>query len=321
MKMTTRILTTRAVKKELLATTMLTTLAMSPVSLALAQTAPVQELPTVELTATGQAAQTQPAPEQAPPQKPFSQPLPENIPAVVETVTADEIRQDINAVTSTDTLKYLPSIDLRTRYEGEQNPMIGFRTTSQDTPAQSLIYADGILLSNLLGNYYYYPPVTQMVTPNEISRVDVIYGPFSALYPGNSYGGIVTFSTRMLISSRPTWRRSGLRSILIFMIATVDNFSLAIGDRYNAFSFWLTYDHVTSDSQPLEYANFSPTAPYYGIQGLAVGGGVPYTFPCVKVVPGTSCGSGVVLGPDNNYTGQQDLGKLKLAMISRQRCV
>jgi uncharacterized iron-regulated membrane protein len=58
--------------------------------------------------------------------------------------------------------------------------LIGFRTTSQDTPAQSLVYADGILLSNLLGNYYLYPPFTQMVTPNEISRVDVIYGPFSA---------------------------------------------------------------------------------------------------------------------------------------------
>ncbi len=153
-------------------------------------------LPPVEVTAAG-GARTGASDGGGDPEKPFSQPLPQNIPAVIETVTAKEIRQDINAVTSTNTLKYLPSIDLRTRYEGEQNPMIGFRTTSQDTPAQSLIYADGILLSNLLGNYYFYAPVTQMVTPNEISRVDVIYGPFSALYPGNSYGGIVTFSTRM----------------------------------------------------------------------------------------------------------------------------
>jgi TonB-dependent Receptor Plug Domain len=191
-----------AIRRQFLATTMLTALGAAAVALgppALAQTGdqPAPEsggptaLPPVEVSgALGGAGG-------APPPAPFSQPLPENIPAVVETVTANEIRQDINAVTSTDTLKYLPSIDLRTRYEGEQNPMIGFRTTSQDTPAQSLVYADGIRLSNLLGNYYFYPPVTQMVTPNEISRVDVIYGPFSALYPGNSYGGVVTFSTRM----------------------------------------------------------------------------------------------------------------------------
>jgi hypothetical protein len=82
-------------------------------------------LPPVEVTAAG-GARTGASDGGGDPEKPFSQPLPQNIPAVIETVTAKEIRQDINAVTSTDTLKYLPSIDLRTRYEGEQNPMIGF---------------------------------------------------------------------------------------------------------------------------------------------------------------------------------------------------
>ena len=36
-----------------------------------------------------------------------------------------------------------------------------------------------------------------MVTPEEIERVDVMYGPFSAAYPGNSAGAVVDYVTRM----------------------------------------------------------------------------------------------------------------------------
>jgi TonB-dependent Receptor Plug Domain len=144
-------------------------------------------------------------------------------------------------------------------------PMIGFRTTSQDTPAQSLIYADGILLSNLLGNYYFYAPVTQMVTPNEISRADVIYGPFSALYPGNSSGGIVTFSTRMPDQFEAHLAAKGFDQRFDLYKSDGwfpgDNFSVAIGNRYNAFSFWLTYDHVTAPSQPFNSPMFQHKRP------------------------------------------------------------
>jgi iron complex outermembrane recepter protein len=143
--------------------------------------------------------------------------------------------------------------------------MIGFRTTSQDTPAQSLIYADGILLSNLLGNYYFYAPVTQMVTPNEISRADVIYGPFSALYPGNSSGGIVTFSTRMPDQFEAHLAAKGFDQRFDLYKSDGwfpgDNFSVAIGNRYNAFSFWLTYDHVTAPSQPFNSPMFQHKRP------------------------------------------------------------
>jgi len=92
--------------------------------------------------------------------KPFSGSfVPASVARVAPTasITHQEITTTVNAITSTDTIKYLPSIDLRLRYEGEQNPMIGWRTVSQDTPAQSLVYVDGILVSNLLGNYYCTP--------------------------------------------------------------------------------------------------------------------------------------------------------------------
>ena len=41
-----------------------------------------------------------------------------------------------------------------------------------------------------------------MVTPEEIERVDVMYGPFSAAYPGGSVGAVVDYQTRMPDKSR-----------------------------------------------------------------------------------------------------------------------
>ena len=53
-------------------------------------------------------------------------------------MTAKQINEQINAITAAEVVKYLPSIDIRERFYGDQNPMIGFRTVTQDTPAQSL---------------------------------------------------------------------------------------------------------------------------------------------------------------------------------------
>jgi iron complex outermembrane recepter protein len=256
--------------------------------------------------ASGQTGAGQTAPGGAS-QAPFSNPLPANIPAVIETVTAQQFQTQTNAITATDTIKYLPSIDLRTRYEGEQNSMIGFRTVSEDTPAQSLVYVDGMLVSNLLGNYYYYPPVTQMATPNEIARVDVIYGPFSALYPGNSYGGVLTFTTRMPDKLEIHVATKGFDQQ--FNLYDTNqwypgwNGSLAVGDRFKDFSFWFTYDHLTTHSQPLEYAALLPTTGAF--MPLATTGGSPWVSPIGQ--------AGLIAGANNIYTQDQGLYKLKLA--------
>ena len=62
------------------------------------------------------------------------------------------------------------------------------------------MFADGIQLSNLLGNGVgglSFPPRWGLVTPEEIARVDVMYGAFSAAYSGNSVGAVVDHQTRM----------------------------------------------------------------------------------------------------------------------------
>ena len=53
---------------------------------------------------------------------------------------------------------------------------------------------DGYLISNFLGRFD--GPRWNMITPEAIARVDVLYGPFSAIYPGNSIGTTVVTSER-----------------------------------------------------------------------------------------------------------------------------
>lgn len=126
---------------------------------------------------------------------------PAQIPATMEGLSARQIEEQVNASDSEDALKYLPSLLVRKRYIGDYNhAILSSRASGTGNSARSAVYADGILLSNFLGNGVSglgFPPRWGMVTPDEIERVDVMYGPFSAAYPGNSVGAVVDYTTRM----------------------------------------------------------------------------------------------------------------------------
>src|SRR3954467_13273472 len=127
--------------------------------------------------------------------------LPTQIPTTMEGITRAQIEQSINATDSEDALKYFPSLLVRKRYIGDYNhAVLSSRASGTGNSARSAVYADGILLSNFLGNGVgglTFPPRWGLVTPEEIDRVDVMYGPFSAAYPGNSVGAVVDYLTRM----------------------------------------------------------------------------------------------------------------------------
>ena len=128
--------------------------------------------------------------------------LPTQIPTTIEGVTREQIAQTINATDSEDALKYLPSLLVRKRYIGDYNhAVLSSRASGTGNSARSMVYADGMLLSNYLGNGAAYAPRWGLVTPEEIERVDVLYGPFSAAYAGNSVGAVVDYVTHM--SSSP----------------------------------------------------------------------------------------------------------------------
>src|SRR3954471_18756233 len=115
-----------------------------------------------------------------------------------EGLDAARIDETVNAVNVEDMLRYLPSLLVRKRHIGDTQAPLATRTSGVGASARSLIYADGILLSALIGNNNSTAsPRWGMVSPGEIARIDVIYGPFEAAYPGNSIGAVVNLTTRM----------------------------------------------------------------------------------------------------------------------------
>lgn len=182
-----------------------------------------------------------------------------NHPAAVETYTRQQIQDSINTTTSQQTLKYLPSFQVRERYIGDRNGPIATRTTGTLSSAQTLLYADGVLLSNLLGNSFGFAPRWGLVSPEEIESVNILYGSFSALYAGNSMGGVISLNTRM-----PT-KFEAHASAQAFaqnfeLYGTDETFkgnheTASIGNKINDLSFLLTADRLDTTSQPMQFAN------------------------------------------------------------------
>ncbi len=187
-------------------------------------------------------------------------------PAVVETFTAQQIEQSVNIMTSAEALKYLPSLEVRERYIGDRNGIVSTRTTGTVSSAQSMVFADDLLISNLLGNSYNYPPRWGLVAPSEIERVDVIYGPFSALYPGNSLGGVITLETKM--PTQLEFHLAATGALEDFKLYGADehngsgDLSFGAGDRWGPFAVWVDYDHLNAEGHPMSFstANLSTKA-------------------------------------------------------------
>ncbi|HEX7933269.1 MAG TPA: TonB-dependent receptor [Paraburkholderia sp.] len=186
-----------------------------------------------------------------------------NLPASVETVTRDQFA-NWNVVNTEDVLKYMPNLAVRKRFIGDLNSIIAVRGTSNTQSARGLVYADGLLLSNLLGNSYTFPPRWSMVFPDEIQQVDVIYGPYSALYPGNSLGATVLISTRM---PKKFEAEADVKAFTqhFSLYGVNQNFngsqaSASIGDRIGKFSYLLGVNHLENTSQPLQFATLAKSS-------------------------------------------------------------
>ena len=102
----------------------------------------------------------------------------------------------INAINVEDLMKYAPNFFVRKRYIGDANGVPGFRGTHSTQSARTLVMVDGFLLSNFLGNSFGFPPKWGVVGPGEVAQYDIVYGPYSSRYIGNSIGGIVSISTK-----------------------------------------------------------------------------------------------------------------------------
>ena len=189
----------------------------------------------------------------------------ENAPATRASIDASTIAATVNAVSIEDTIKYLPSLLVRKRNIGDTQAPLATRTTGLGASARTLIYADGALLSALIGNNNTNAsPRWSIVSPQEVERIDVLYGPFSAAYPGNSIGAVVNITTRLpdkleatinAASNLQTFDQYGTHRTLPSY-----QFGATLGDRLGPIALFGSYDHVDSKAQPLLYVTAAANA-------------------------------------------------------------
>jgi iron complex outermembrane receptor protein len=146
------------------------------------------------------------------------------------------------------------------------------------------------------------------VTPEEIERADVMYGPFSAAYPGNSVGAVVDYVTRM-----PTQFEGHAKVVasqqkfdLYNSHETDDAYqaSASLGSKSGAWSWWLGLNHTDSQGQPLVMATKAISTTAAGANPVANG--------AVYGLDKTNT-PWYILGTNTQYHTVQDHTKLKLA--------
>lgn len=185
--------------------------------------------------------------------------LPANVPASTESITAKQIAESVNSVSSSGALMYLPSVHVRERFIGDVNGGLAMRMYGVNSSAQTIVYADGLLLSNFLNNSCCPGPRWGMVSQHAIDRVDVIYGPFSALYPGNSIGGVVLMSTHMP-SKLEAHAQLDAFTQNFKLYGTDDDFNgqhaaVTLGNKIGDWSFWLSVDRLDNRSHPTDFTS------------------------------------------------------------------
>ncbi len=219
-----------------------------------------------------------------------------------------------NVTESSDALKYAPNMQVRKRYIGDPNAVISGRNAGTLQSARSLVYADGLLLSNLMTNGWDGAPRWGMVAPQEIGAVDVLYGPYSALYPGNSLG------TTVLIHTLLPRQFTASAGVQLFSQDFADRYgtgghyngrqaSATLGNRHGRWSWLLALSRLDNHGQPMQYA----TARAGGNAALAV----PVNGATLDRNPNGS--PRLVYGANSIEHTVQTEGKLKLGVDLSER--
>ena len=179
------------------------------------------------------------------------------LPAIAS-ITARKVEETVNLIDTEDAVKYLPSVFLRKRNNGDTQATMATRTWGVGSSARSLIFADGVPLTALIANNNTIGgPRWGLVSPSEIERIDMMYGPFSAAYAGNSMGAVMEITTRLpkklegsIVQTQAVQRfdQYGTKSTYGTSQTTGD-----VGMRFGDFSIRASGNYQNSNSQPLSY--------------------------------------------------------------------
>ncbi|MEP6617760.1 MAG: TonB-dependent receptor [bacterium] len=190
-------------------------------------------------------------------EKPITPLILNTLPATAS-ITARKVEETVNIVDAEDAVKYLPSVYLRKRNSGDTQAVMGTRVWGVSSSARSLVFADGVPLTALIANNNNIGgPRWGLVAPEQIERIDMMYGPFSAAYAGNSMGAVMEITTRMPEKLTASLNQTqAYQSFDLYGTSTTygtAQTAAVAGDRFGKFSFWTSLNYQNSHSQPLSY--------------------------------------------------------------------
>ena len=232
-------------------------------------------------------------------------PLDPNLPASTFSATRESLDAQ-SFVNTEDALTYAPNTTVRKRFIGDRNANLGGRSFGTTQPARGLAYVDGYLISNFLGRFD--APRWSIVAPEEVARADVLYGPFSAIYPGNSIGTTVAITTRSPkgpeASGGVEVHHQSFDDYGFKRDFQNDQESAYVANRWGRLSLAVGLNRMSYESQPMGFA--TATAVAGGVAGLPEATGAVFdTDP--------KGASRVSVGAINMQRGVQKQAKIKLA--------
>ncbi|MGJ4931420.1 TonB-dependent receptor [Bradyrhizobium sp. HKCCYLS2038] len=218
-------------------------------------------------------------------------------------ITSKQIDETINLKDPQDAVKYMPSLFVRKRNDGDNMSVLATRTWGVNSSARTLIYYDDLLVSALLGNNNTNAtPKWNLISPEAIARIDYLNGPFAAAYPGNSIGGVLLITSKMpdkpfatakeTVSVMP-WSQYGTKDTYV-----TSQTSASAGNRDGKLSWLVSANYLDSYQQPLTYVTSS------GVPGGTNG---TYIAQNKTGAPANVIGAGILAH------SQQTSGNLRLA--------
>ncbi|MCX7184667.1 MAG: TonB-dependent receptor, partial [Nitrosospira sp.] len=227
-------------------------------------------------------------------------------------ITREQIELQ-NAQTVEEAIKFMPSLQIRQRYPGDPNGVMAIRGSDMFSTGRNMVFVDGMPIHNFLQASYNGAPRWSMVGPNEVEAVDVVYGPYSAEYSGNSMGGVVNITTRM-----PQKREFYTESAIMIQpwnnpfgpTGGTNNVFLgnrefaSYGDRFkDRLSVLASYNRIENNSQPMTFMMDNS-----GLSNAA--GGTPVTGGAFT--PDTIRTPSIIYGDTGSEHAVSSLYKIKL---------
>lgn len=188
-----------------------------------------------------------------------------NTPALGVGIGSDQIGA-INAANVEDTLRYAPNLIVRKRYIGDPNATLSFRNMHTSQTPRALVTVDGFLISDFLGASFDTAPKWAVLAPDDVARAEIIYGPTSARYSGNSLGGTLRLDTRGIREESVRLNAQGIFQNYKYYATNEDLFGYALDGQVdlvlgNRGGISAGYRHFENEGQPQQWRTVAPGTP------------------------------------------------------------